>query len=137
VTIAAWVPRAHVFGQKWLYDLSKTGQKLVIWQISVLRGSGLPVIPSIDARIQVTKAFDKRSDLPDRYTKELWDQHHGGKYKGKIVKKANSSGKGWKPTKKIDTYVFLADHTTSYYLPWYNARDLFRFPEFVELFPSL
>jgi hypothetical protein len=50
VTIAAWVPRAHVFGQKWLYDLSKAGKNLVIWQISVLRGSGLPAVPSIDAR---------------------------------------------------------------------------------------
>jgi len=96
------------------------------------------MLPSIDARIQVTKAFDTKYDLPDRYTKELWDQHHSGSYRGKTVKKANRSGKDREPAKKKNsTYVFLADETASYYLPWNNAQSLFQGLAFSELFPYL
>ena len=137
VSIALWVPKAHVCGQKWLYDRYQTGEKLVLWQISFLRGRGIPMLPSIDARIQVTKAFDRKSDLPDLYTKQLWDQHCRGSYKGDTVNKANISARGRKPAKKNGTYVFVADENASYYLPWINAQSLFQGPEFAKYFASL
>ena len=87
-------PAGHGFGQKWLFELARAGQPMVIWLFSVLRYKDLCLPPALDARIAVTKAFAK----DDMVSAPAYIQWLLGPY----------------------GYAFDADprESRSYYLPW-------------------
>lgn len=93
-------PAGHGFGQRWLFERASDDGGLVVWLFSIIRHKDLCLPPSLDARIEVKRAYSREESVTEL------------PYVTRLLRHFQ--------------YAFDAHSSGSYYLPWNNATSVFR-----------